>query len=171
MRQERWAPAAVGLGSNLDDPEQQLATALTEIAELPQCHLLAVSPLYRSRPMGPSDQPDFINAAATLITTLSPEALLDRLRDIEDAHGRDRNVERWGPRSLDLDLLLYAHRVIESAPLVVPHAGIAERNFVLVPLAHIAPAWVVPGQGSVRYLLRSLEDPTAGIEILGHSVA
>ena len=171
MTQDRWAPAAVGLGSNIDDPKQQLATAFTEIAELPGCRLLAASPLYRSKPMGPSNQPDFINAAATLITTLSPEELLARLRKIEDSHSRDRSVERWGPRSLDLDLLLYAHRVIETPKLAVPHAGIAERNFVLLPLADIAPAWVVPGQGNVRHLLRSLEDPTAGIEILGHSVA
>lgn len=145
--------AFIGLGSNLDDPRQQVARALRELAELPDTTLAAQSSLYRSAPMGPPDQPAYINAVARLETRLAPEALLDALQAIEARHGRLRGDERWGPRTLDLDILLYADVRIDNPRLQVPHPGLAERNFVLQPLAEIAPDLDIPGLGPLRDLL------------------
>lgn len=144
--------AWVGLGSNLDDPVRQVNSALAEIDRIPQSRLLACSGLYRSAPMGPQDQPDYINAVASVETSLPAEALLDALQSIEQAHQRVRG-EHWGPRTLDLDILLYGNEVIDSPRLAVPHAGLAERNFVLAPLAELAPQLSVPGLGKVQRLL------------------
>jgi len=143
--------AWVGLGSNLDDPVTQVNAALAALGQLPQSRVLACSGLYRSAPMGPQDQPDYINAVAGLETALSAEALLEALQDIEQAHARVRG-EHWGPRTLDLDILLYGDEVIETPHLTVPHPGIAERNFVLAPLAELAPQLSVPGLGKVQVL-------------------
>lgn len=132
----------IGLGSNLDDPRQHLETAFEELAELPNTQLLARSRLYASRAMGPP-QPDYINAVAALETALNPYALLDQLQTIEQLHQRRRN-QRWGPRTLDLDLLLYAQQSLQSSRLSVPHPGLAERNFVLIPLLDIAPSLQLP---------------------------
>lgn len=145
--------AFIGLGSNLDDPRQQVARALAELAGLPETTLAAQSGLYRSAPMGPPDQPAYINAVARLETRLAPEALLDALQAIEVRHARVRSGERWGPRTLDLDILLYGDARIDSPRLQVPHPGLAERNFVLQPLAEIAPDLDVPGAGPLRELL------------------
>jgi len=164
---QRWYPAAVGLGSNLGDPPAQIRRALSELAGLPRTLRTRVSSLYASRPMGPQDQPDYVNAVALLMTQLSPRELLQALQDIEAAHGRERAGERWGPRTLDLDLLLYADRFIDEERLTVPHPGIAERNFVLLPLAEIAPHWLVPGRGSVQSLRDALPECSQGIERLG----
>jgi 2-amino-4-hydroxy-6-hydroxymethyldihydropteridine diphosphokinase len=143
----------VALGSNLDGPAQQLRTALNELARLPLTRLIAQSPLYVSDPMGPPDQPDYINAVAELDTALSAPDLLRELQALEHAHGRVRNGERWGPRVLDLDLLLFGQEQIHSDALTVPHPGIAERVFVLIPLHKIAPDLDVPGVGPVARLL------------------
>src|SRR5512143_2122176 len=118
----------IGLGSNLDDPLSQVQTAIDELASLPQSCLHAVSPLYRTPPLGPADQPDYINAVAAIDTDLDPLALLDELQRIEHHHGRVRSL-RWGPRTLDLDLLLYGQSTLASERLTVPHPGLCERPF------------------------------------------
>ncbi|WP_129138246.1 2-amino-4-hydroxy-6-hydroxymethyldihydropteridine diphosphokinase [Modicisalibacter coralii] len=138
MTEEALPVAYVGLGSNLEGPRDQVTRALSELDRLPTTRLVSASPLYASTPMGPADQPDFINAVAKLITRLSPLALLDQLQALEQRHRR-RRQRHWGPRTLDLDLLLYAQRRQTSPRLTLPHPGIGERNFVLVPLADIAP--------------------------------
>ena len=144
--------AYIGLGSNLQDPVAQIERAFAELAALPGTELTARSPLYKSPPMGPQDQPDFVNAAAALATDLAPDALLQALLGIERTHGRRRDGTRWGPRSLDLDLLLYGDRVLPGPGLVLPHPGLHERSFVLYPLADIAPQQRVPGHGTVAEL-------------------
>lgn len=145
--------AWVGLGSNLEQPREQVRSALVELTTLPDTRLIATSSLYRSAPMGPQDQPAYINAVACLETRLSAEALLDALQAIESAHGRVRRGEHWGPRTLDLDVLLYGSECISSPRLTVPHPGIAERNFVLYPLAEIDPDLDIPGLGLLRVVL------------------
>jgi 2-amino-4-hydroxy-6-hydroxymethyldihydropteridine diphosphokinase len=135
--------AFVALGSNLADPIQQIHAAVTALAGLPHCHLLQVSPLYTSRPMGPQDQPDYINAVVQLETTLEPLELLDALQQIELAQGRVRK-QHWGARTLDLDILLIDNRVLQSDRLTIPHYGMHERAFVLLPLFDIAPDLQLP---------------------------
>lgn len=128
----------IGLGSNLGAPREQVQRALNELDALPQTQLARASSLYRSRAVGPGDQPDYINAVAQLTTRLDPEPLLDALQAIEQAHERQRLV-RWGPRTLDLDILLYDDISIASERLDVPHPYLTARNFVLLPLLEIAP--------------------------------
>jgi 2-amino-4-hydroxy-6-hydroxymethyldihydropteridine diphosphokinase len=152
--------AYVGLGSNLGDPARQVRDALDEIGDLPESGLVARSPLYRSAPMGPVDQPDYVNAVAALRTGLAPRALLEALRSIEDAHGRDRAVPRWGPRTLDLDILLYGDLVVDDRALIIPHPGLTSRNFVVYPLLRVAPGLVLPDG-------RSLEEIAAGLTAEG----
>lgn len=133
----------IGLGSNLEDPRQQVSDALVELREIPNTELLSHSLLYRSDPVGPPGQPDYINAVAKVDTSLEPEELLDALQAIEQAHQRVR-IEHWGPRTLDLDLLLYANDKIDTERLKVPHPFMTERSFVLYPLAEIEPNLVLP---------------------------
>ncbi|MDF2182304.1 2-amino-4-hydroxy-6-hydroxymethyldihydropteridine diphosphokinase [Neptuniibacter sp. CAU 1671] len=142
----------IGLGSNLDQPVQHVQCALEELALLPNTVLLQHSSLYSSTPVGPQDQPDFINAVAALSTRLSPDALLDELQALEQAHQRVRE-RHWGPRTLDLDLLLYGNEVIDTDRLKVPHPYMTERNFVLYPLAEIAPMCEIPGADTLTTLL------------------
>lgn len=149
--------AWIGLGSNLNDPVTQVKTALVELGGLVDCSLCAVSSLYRSPPMGPADQPDYVNAVARLRTRLAALALLDALQSIEARHGRRRG-RRWGERTLDLDLLVFGREVIDTRRLTVPHPGIAERNFVLYPLAEVAPGLVIPELGAVADLLKRCPD-------------
>lgn len=144
--------AYVGLGSNLEDPEAQVRRALDELTGIPDTRVTARSPLYKSAPLGPQDQPDYINAVAALDTSLAPLALLTALRDIEGLHGRVRDGMRWGPRSLDLDLLLYGNVVMATPELTLPHPGLPERAFVLYPLFDVAPQLAVAGKGTVREL-------------------
>lgn len=144
--------AYVGLGSNLDGPEQQVRMAIAELAELPDTRLIDVSPLYVSPPLGPSGQPDYVNGVAMLDTGLAPHALLDCLQTLEDLHHRVRDV-RWGARTLDLDLLLYGDEIIRSPRLTVPHPEIGKRAFVLIPLSDLAPALSVPGMGKLSDLI------------------
>lgn len=159
--------AFIGLGSNLDDPQRQVRNALAELAELPASRVSVVSSLYRSPalqgPGVPRDQPDYINGVARLETVLAAEALLDALQAIEVRHGRARSAH-WGPRTLDLDILLYGDRRIDTPRLRVPHPGLAERHFVLQPLAEIAPDLDIPGLGPLRGLLARC--PAAGLERL-----
>lgn len=133
----------VGLGSNLKDPAAQLARAVMELSRLPRTTLLAQSPFYASRPVGPQDQPDFVNGAVQLCTGLSPHQLLDHLQAIEQAHGRER-LRHWGPRTLDLDVLLFGSHVINDSRLTVPHAELANRDFALQPLLDLNPELQLP---------------------------
>lgn len=151
--QHTFVRAFIGLGSNLDGPKEQIFRAIAALRELPLSRLTAVSRLYCSAPMGPADQPDYINAVAMLDTRLSPIELLDALQAIEQAQGRVRGAERWGPRTLDLDLLLYGTERIESERLLVPHPGMAERNFVLYPLSELAPELVLPDGRALSQML------------------
>lgn len=144
--------AYVALGSNLDDPRAQVAAGMNELAALPGTELEARSSLYESEPMGPQDQPDYVNAVVRLRTELSPEALLDSLQAIEERHGRQR-TRHWGARTLDLDILLYGERRIAGPRLQIPHPGIAVRSFVLYPLAELDDQLEIPGLGSVPELL------------------
>jgi 2-amino-4-hydroxy-6-hydroxymethyldihydropteridine diphosphokinase len=152
MRREVLVPAYVGLGSNLDDPAAQLKSALLALAHLPGARLVAHSALYRNPPMGPQQQPDFVNAVAGMLTSLPPGQLMAELRRIERAHGRRRDGVRWGPRRLDLDLLLYGALQMESDTLTLPHPGLAARPFVLVPLCELAPGLRIPGSTTVARL-------------------
>ncbi|WP_043308779.1 2-amino-4-hydroxy-6-hydroxymethyldihydropteridine diphosphokinase [Pseudomonas sp. ML96] len=130
----------IGLGSNLAEPRQQLEAALAAIAALPSSQLAATSSLYASDPLGPPDQPRYVNAVAALDTELAPLQLLDALQRIELEQGRVRKAERWGPRTLDLDILLFGDRLLSEERLTVPHYHMHARAFVLYPLAEIAPA-------------------------------
>lgn len=135
--------AYVGLGSNLADPLSQLASAVVELTRIKATTLVSQSPFYRSRPVGPQDQPDFINGAVCLLTELSAHALLDELQAIEQRHQRRRD-QHWGPRTLDLDLLLFGDHTIADARLTVPHRELPNRDFVLQPLLDLEPALVLP---------------------------
>lgn len=158
---KHWSPAYVGVGSNLDDPAAQVRTALLALGGLERTRLVRASALYRNPPMGPQDQPDFVNAVAGLVTQLDPLALLDGLIAIEIGQGRTRRSgDRWGPRRIDLDLLAMGGRVVDSDRLRLPHPGISERNFVLFPLLEIAPDLQIPGQGRVRDLARGADATT-----------
>jgi 2-amino-4-hydroxy-6-hydroxymethyldihydropteridine diphosphokinase len=146
--------AYIGLGSNLDDPVDQVNRAIKQLAELSETGISAHSGLYCSSPMGGMDQPDYVNAVARVDTRLGPEELLTELQAIETAHGRVRN-EHWGARTLDLDLLLYGLTTIDTPDLKVPHPGISERAFVLYPLYEIAPDLEIPGLGSLSVLIEN----------------
>ena len=159
--------ACVGLGGNVGEVAQTLAEAVRAIAALPGSRLLRASRVYRTPAWGRHDQPDFLNAAATLETTLPPRQLLDALLALEQRFGRERGGDgddRWGPRTLDLDLLLYGDAIVDEPGLQVPHPHLHERAFALVPLADIAPDAVIPGRGSVRAALAALD--ADGIEAI-----
>jgi 2-amino-4-hydroxy-6-hydroxymethyldihydropteridine diphosphokinase len=147
-----WRPAYVGLGSNLEEPRRQVQSACELLKQLPLTRLVLTSPLYRSRPLGSIAQPDFVNAVAGVLTQLEAPALLEGLKSIETALGRPAVRERWGPRVIDLDLLCYAREIRSDPQLTLPHPGIVERNFVLYPLADIAPDLDLPGLGRVAEL-------------------
>lgn len=141
--------AYIGLGSNLDAPAEQIKTALIDLRSLPATQLLKTSSLYASPPMGPQDQPDYINAVALLDTSLPAHELLDALQAIEQQHGRQRK-RHWGERTLDLDILLYDRQMIEDERLSVPHPGLTQRAFVVYPLLEIAGDIMIPGQGNLQ---------------------
>lgn len=149
--------AYVALGSNLGDSRQHLLSAVEALAALSHTQVIARSRIYRTPPWGVLDQPDFLNAAVALETALEPYDLLDALLAIERAAGRQRSGERWGPRTLDLDLLHVAGRTMHSPRLTLPHPHIAERAFVLLPLGDLAPELDIPGQGRVVELLRNVD--------------
>ena len=143
----------IGIGANLSQPLQQAKAAIIALSQLSQSRLLAVSPLYCSKPLGPADQPDYINAVAKVETRLEAEALLDALQAIELSQGRERKEERWGPRTLDLDILLYGNHTIQTSRLTIPHYHMAEREFVLYPLADIAADLTLPDGSKLHTLL------------------
>lgn len=147
-----WRPAFVAIGSNLSDPRRQVGAAFEALAAVPGTRLVLRSSLWRTRPMGPQDQPDFVNAVAGLVTTLAPHELLGQLKSIEKQMGRAEPAVRWGPRVIDLDLLLVGDLQSSEPDLTLPHAGLHQRNFVLYPLAEIAAELWVPGHGRVRSL-------------------
>lgn len=148
----------IGLGSNLDDPEAQLQEAVAALRKVEGLRLAAASPVYRSAAVGPGEQPDHLNAVLAVITDLPPLALLDTLQAIEDKQGRQR-LERWGPRTLDLDILLYGDQRIDLPRLQVPHPAMTERNFVLVPLSDLCnPSMKLPGGEELGTLVERCPD-------------
>jgi 2-amino-4-hydroxy-6-hydroxymethyldihydropteridine diphosphokinase len=148
--------AYIGLGSNLSDPKKQVNWAAKEIANISDSQVIALSPLYLSKPMGPQDQDDYINAVVALETRLSALELLDALQAIESAAGRVRKDNRWGARILDCDILLYGNETIENERLTIPHYGMKVREFVLLPLADIAPNLILPNGTSVSLLANKI---------------
>lgn len=158
----RFVRACIGLGSNLERPAEQLARAFVALGRLPATRVIARSSLYRSRPLGDLDQPDYLNAAAVIETGLDAHALLDGLQAIEAAQGRERGGERWAARTLDLDLLVFGDERHDDSRLSVPHPGLTQRDFVLYPLFEIAPELQIPGVGSLRECLAAC--PLRGVE-------
>lgn len=157
----------IGLGANLEQPLTQLRQAVLALQQMPESSLVAVSAFYGSRPMGPQDQPDYINAVAAVDTQLSAEALLDALQHIELSQGRTRKADRWGARTLDLDILLYGNQQINTERLTVPHYGMRLREFVLYPLHEIAPDLTLPDGTVVESLLAQV--PLNGLQKLDSS--
>jgi 2-amino-4-hydroxy-6-hydroxymethyldihydropteridine diphosphokinase len=151
---EVWQPAYIGVGSNLDEPRSRVLAAFTALASLADSRVILTSPLYSSRPFGPVAQPDFVNAVVGMLTRLAPPQLLVQLRAIESRFGRPPQHERWGPRVIDLDIVVFGRERRQDPQLTLPHPGIVERNFVLYPLADIAPDLEVPGLGPVSELKR-----------------
>ncbi|WP_417512092.1 2-amino-4-hydroxy-6-hydroxymethyldihydropteridine diphosphokinase [Methylophaga sp.] len=141
----------IGLGSNLDDPQTQILTAIEDIKNLEDTRLLHQSSLYHSPPMGPQDQPDYVNAVVEVDTALPPHVLLDNLQQLEQKHGRVKK-RHWGERTLDLDILVYSDYVIDDDRLKVPHPGLSERAFVVYPLAEIVADLTIPGQGQLSVI-------------------
>lgn len=150
--------AYIGIGSNLDNPVAQVQEAIAELGAIPDSILIARSSLYGSKPMGAAGQPDYVNAVVAIDTVLSPQALLQALQAIERRQGRERTGEKWGPRVLDLDLLLYGGRVINTADLTVPHPGLHERDFALIPLEEIAGDITIPGRGTLSAFISRCEN-------------
>jgi len=153
MSTNETAIAYIGLGSNLDEPLVQLAKALQAIAAFPSTELLKISPYYQNPPLGPQDQPDFFNAVAQIKTGLTAHGLLNQLQAVEKNQNRQRLVQ-WGPRTLDLDLLLFADLVLSTPKLTLPHPGLQTRNFVVYPLYAIAPDLILPCGKSLESLIQ-----------------
>jgi 2-amino-4-hydroxy-6-hydroxymethyldihydropteridine diphosphokinase len=153
----------IGLGSNLENPLEQVRTAINDMKDMMSTELVACSSLYKSPPMGPQDQPDYINAVIELKTTLTPHTLLDELQKIEQQHGRIRK-RHWGERTLDLDVLIYDELIIDDDRLTVPHPGIAERAFVVYPLAELDDTLLIPGLGQVGQIIKMC--PQEGLQQL-----
>lgn len=147
----------LAIGSNLASPLEQVNAALAALAEIPESQLVAVSDFYRTPPLGPQDQPDYLNAAVALETTLAPEALLDHTQRIELQQGRERKAHRWGPRTLDLDIMLFGEMQIDTPRLTVPHYDMKNRAFMLLPLAQIAPDLRFPDGDKLSDLLANLD--------------
>jgi len=153
----------IGIGSNLGNPVEKARQAIESLKELKASSLILTSSLYCSKPMGPSDQPDYINAVVKLETSLTALALLDELQQIELTQGRVRKDERWGPRTLDLDILLIDNLEISNERLTIPHYGMCDREFVLYPLFEIAPELVLPNNKPLSILVENC--PKNGLEI------
>ena len=155
MTSSRWRPIYVGIGSNLEQPAVQVSRAMQALAQLAEGVGWMFSRCYTSPPMGPQDQPAFVNAVAGGLTQATAETLLNALQRIEQAAGRTRDGQRWGPRILDLDLLALGQTRQQDAMITVPHPGIGERRFVLAPWSEIAPEFEIPGLGTVARCLIS----------------
>ena len=148
--------AYIAIGSNLASPLEQVNAALKALGDIPESRILAVSSFYRTPPLGPQDQPDYLNAAVALKTTLAPEELLNHTQRIELQQGRVRKAERWGPRTLDLDIMLFGNEVINTERLTVPHYDMKNRGFMLWPLFEIAPDLHFPDGLALRAVLDNL---------------
>jgi len=146
----------IGLGANLNDPTQTIQKAIEDIKSIPQTQFVSQSPLYSSAPMGPADQPDYVNAVVLVKTSLSAHELFQHTCNIELQHGRTRNGEHWGPRTLDLDILLYGERLIDDEQLTVPHYGLKEREFVIYPMLDISPELTLPCGTQLQTLTESV---------------
>lgn len=146
----------IAIGSNLASPLDQVNAAIAALGDIPHSRTVAVSAFYRTPPLGPQDQPDYLNAALALETFLEPEALLDQTQRIELQQGRVRKAERWGPRTLDLDIMLFGDRIIRSERLTVPHYDMHNRGFMLWPLAEIAPDLRFPDGSALAERLQVL---------------
>lgn len=147
----------IAIGSNLNDPVGQAQRGIEALNLIPRTHLIRASQLYSSSPMGPQNQPDYINAVVEIETELTPLELLNYTQKIELEHGRVRKDERWGPRTLDLDILLFNQQIIDSERLTVPHYGMKTREFVLYPLAEIAPNLTLPDGSELTDLLHLVD--------------
>ena len=147
--------AYIAIGSNLASPLEQVNAALKALGDIPESHIFAVSSFYRTPPLGPQDQPDYLNAAVALETSLAPEELLNHTQRIELQQGRVRKAERWGPRTLDLDIMLFGNEVINTERLTVPHYDMKNRGFMLWPLFEIAPELVFPDGEMLRQILHT----------------
>ena len=147
--------AYIAIGSNLASPLEQVNAALKALGDIPESHILTFSSFYRTPPLGPQDQPDYLNAAVALETSLAPEELLNHTQRIELQQGRVRKAERWGPRTLDLDIMLFGNEVINTERLTVPHYDMKNRGFMLWPLFEIAPELVFPDGEMLRQILHT----------------
>ncbi|EAA4711700.1 2-amino-4-hydroxy-6-hydroxymethyldihydropteridine diphosphokinase [Salmonella enterica subsp. diarizonae] len=148
--------AYIALGSNLASPLEQVNAALKAIADIPDSRIVAVSSFYRTPPLGPQDQPDYLNAAVALDTALAPEELLNYTQRIERQQGRERKAERWGPRTLDIDIMLFGDKIINTERLTVPHYDMKNRGFMLWPLFEVAPELIFPDGLTLRQQLTLL---------------
>jgi 2-amino-4-hydroxy-6-hydroxymethyldihydropteridine diphosphokinase len=167
MYSSEAVPAYIGLGSNLENPCKQIQSARLAIKSLTFLKEQAFSSLYQSPPMGPPDQPDYVNAVMAITTELPPIDLLRTLQTIENNHGRIRLGKRWSARTLDLDIVIYGDLVINTPELTIPHTGLTERPFVLHPLYEIAPQLIIPGKGRLVDLLANC--PLAELKRLDYS--
>jgi len=163
---EQWKISYIGIGSNLDEPINQVKEAILNIKNLPKTCFIIASSLYESSPMGPANQPKYINAVVAILTLLEPHDLLSKLQHIEIQQKRIRSAEKWSPRTIDLDLLVYSDEVMNKQSLVLPHPGIQHRNFVLAPLVEIAPDLVVKGLENVVDLLDKIQESEITIKII-----
>lgn len=157
----QWLPAYVGIGSNLDDPLQKVRNAFTTLARMDRTRLVKASRIYRTAPFGPIEQPHFYNAAAGLLTQLPPLDLLRSLKALEHVLGREVSV-RWGPRVIDFDLLAYSDVVMQSEELTLPHPGLLQRSFAILPLADVAPDLQLRDSGRIADLAETCD--RSGIE-------
>ncbi|MEX9252870.1 2-amino-4-hydroxy-6-hydroxymethyldihydropteridine diphosphokinase [Pseudenterobacter timonensis] len=148
--------AYIAIGSNLASPLEQVNAAVQALGEIPQSRVIAVSAYYRTPPLGPQDQPDYLNAAVALETALDAETLLNHTQRIELQQGRVRKAERWGPRTLDLDIMLFGDYTIQTDRLTVPHYDMKNRGFMLWPLFEIAPQLTFPDGESLKDILQQL---------------
>ena len=146
----------LGLGANLNAPQEQIHRAITELKAHSDIEFISASHDYASKPMGPQDQPDYVNAVVCIKTELAPEQLLDITQSIELKHGRVRKEQRWGPRTLDIDILLFGDQIIDTPRLTVPHYGLTEREFVVYPLFEIAPTLVLPNSQALADIKNTL---------------
>lgn len=159
-----WSRALIALGSNLSNPPRQIDAALTALRAIPTIRVLSVAPQYSSEPWGPPGQPRYRNTAAVVETVLSPLGLLRTLLALEQTLGKVPPAERFGPRSIDLDLLTHGSTVVDSEELILPHPRLHERAFVLYPLMHIAPDDWIPGRGVVRDLASEVDGSGTHLE-------